>query len=196
MSKQPGTENTALPQGAPDYERNFRALFERTNDAVFLIGLDGRFIAANRNAASLLGCDPDELVGVRAVDFIAPDDGQEAQANLQRLLDGQELPPYERRMITKAGTPVQTEIDAALVRDVDGTPLHVQSIVRDICARKAEEQQRRLMVERLSAVTGEDFFRTMVRHFAAALGVRTAFVAECPRRPRQTGAHDRVLAIR
>ena len=178
MSKQPGTESTALPQGAPDYERNFRALFERTNDAVFLIGLDGRFIAANRNAASLLGCDPDELVGVRAVDFTAPDDGQKAQANLQRLLDGQELPPYELRMITKAGAPVQTEIDAALVRDVDGTPVYVQSIVRDICAQKAEEQQRRLMVEGLSAVTGEDFFRTMVRHFAAAVGVRTAFVAE------------------
>jgi len=178
MGKKPKTENTALPRSAPDYERNFRPLFERTRDAVFLIDLDGRFIAANRNAASLLGYDPDELVGVRAVNFVAPDERQEARANLQRLLDGQELPPYERRMITKAGTPVQTEIDAVVVRDVDGTPLHVQSIVRDICARKAEEQQRRLMVEGLSAVTGEDFFRTMVRHFAAALGVRTAFVAE------------------
>jgi GAF domain-containing protein len=95
------------------------------------------------------------------------------------MLDGQELPLYERRMITKTGAPVQTEIDAALIRDVNGTPLHVQSIVRDISARKAEEQQWRLMVEGLPAITGENVFRTMVRHFAAALGVGTAFVAEC-----------------
>ena len=59
MGKQPGTEDTALPRSAPDDERNFRALFERTNNAAFLIGLDGRFIAVNRSAASLLGCDPD-----------------------------------------------------------------------------------------------------------------------------------------
>jgi len=189
MGKQPGTEDTALPRSAPDDERNFRALFERTNDAVFLIGLDGRFIAANRSAASLLGCDPDELVGVRAVDFIAPDERQEARANLQRLLDGQELPLYERHMITKAGTPVQTEIDAALVRDVDGTPLYVQSIVRDISERNAREEQHRLMVEGVSAVTGEDLFRTLVRHFAAALGVNSAFVAEC------VGAGDRARTI-
>ena len=174
MGKQPRTEKTALTRGAPD----FRALFERTNDAVFLVGLDGRFIAVNRSAASLLGCDPDELVGVPEVEFIARDERKEARANLKRVLDGQALPRYERRMITKAGIQVQTEIDAALVRDVDGTPLHVQSIVRNFSARQTEEQHLHLMIEGLSAITGEDFFRTMVRHFAAALGVKTAFVAE------------------
>ncbi len=37
----------------------------------------------------------------------------------------------------------------------------------------------RLLVEGTAAVTGDDFFRSLARHLAAALNVRYAFVAEC-----------------
>jgi len=54
----------------------------------------------------------------------------------------------------------------------------VQSIVRDISERRATEERQRLLVEGVSAVTGESLFRSLVRHLAAALDVRHAFVAE------------------
>jgi PAS domain S-box-containing protein len=167
----------ARPAGT-DYGEQLGPLFEQTNDAVFLIGMDGRFIAANRRAAALLGYAGDELVGMRAQQFIVPEERAAALSKFERLLEDQQNPLYERTMITKDGTPIPTEIDAALVRDPDGTPRYIQSVVRNISTRKAEEERRRLVVEGVSAVTGEDLFRTLVRHFAAVLRVKSAFVAE------------------
>ncbi len=44
---------------------------------------------------------------------------------------------------------------------------------------RAEEEQLRIVVEGTAAVTGEDFFHSLVRHLAQALRVRYAFITEC-----------------
>jgi PAS domain S-box-containing protein len=154
-------------------------LFEQTNDAVFLIGLDGRHLFSNRRAATMLGYDPEELIGMPVQRLTAPSENLEVQRRLQELLAGESLPVYERTMVTRDGREFPVEINAALVRDRDGEPLYIQSVVRDISERQQTDERRRLLVEGVSAVTGEDLFRTLVRHLAAALKVRHAFVAEC-----------------
>ena len=41
------------------------------------------------------------------------------------------------------------------------------------------EQLLRAIIDGTAAVTGDDFFRSLVRHLASALQLRYAFVAEC-----------------
>ncbi len=167
------------PLGGQEYEQLFTALFELSNDAMFLIGPDGCHIAANKRGASLLGYDPEELIGLPAQKCILPAESTPAQKRFEALFAGEAFSVYERTMITREGRPIPVEISATLVRDSDGEPIYIQSVVRDISKRKKEEERQRLLVEGVSAVTGENFFRTLVRRFGAALGVEHAFVAEC-----------------
>ncbi|MEK7728643.1 MAG: ATP-binding protein, partial [candidate division KSB1 bacterium] len=57
---------------------------------------------------------------------------------------------------------------------------------------RTEEEQLRVVVEGTAAVTGEDFFHSLVRHLAQALGVRYAFITECLGEP---SARVRTLAF-
>ncbi len=49
----------------------------------------------------------------------------------------------------------------------------------EILERQRSEQTLRLIVEGTAAVTGADFFRSLVQTLAQALGVRYAFISEC-----------------
>ncbi len=58
---------------------------------------------------------------------------------LERLQKGENIPLYERDFIKKNGEKVTVEINAELVCDDDGVPIHIQSVARDISERKQNE---------------------------------------------------------
>ncbi len=133
-------------------EQRYRALFERTNDAVFFIGLDGIILTVNQRAADVLGYETDRLPGMRMQDIVVPREYDDLQEKLEILLGYQTLPIYERTFRKKDGTELPIEVNAALVCDDDNNPLHVQSIVRDITERRRLE---RLRAEFVSTVSHE-----------------------------------------
>ena len=131
-------------------EQRFRSLFERTNDAVFFISLDGVHLAANRQAADMLGYTVDELVGMSVQDIVAPREYADAQDGIAALLAGESLPVYERVFLKKDGSELPVEINVALAYGAGGEPLHIQSVVRDISERKRLEQLRTEFVSTVS----------------------------------------------
>jgi PAS domain S-box-containing protein len=122
-------------------EMLYRALFEHAGDAVFIMNLEGVHITANRKAAEMLGYSVEELVGKSFKEIVAPSEFQKAKSKLQDLLEGQSFPLYERIFRKKDGTEFPVEINVALVRDPEGKPLYIQSIVRDISERKKAEEK-------------------------------------------------------
>ena len=56
------------------------------------------------------------------------------------MLAGEIYPIYERIFHHKDGRQIPVEINAALVRDSEGTPIHIQSIIRDVSARKRSDR--------------------------------------------------------
>jgi len=54
-----------------------------------------------------------------------------------------------------------------------------ESLEREATLRRQAEETLRSIMEGTAAVTGADFFRSVVRHLASALQVRYTFVAEC-----------------
>src|SRR5574341_1187693 len=58
------------------------------------------------------------------------------------------------------------------------TALH-REVQAEAALRRRAEEALRAVVEGTASVTGNEFFPTLVRHLASALGIRYAFVAEC-----------------
>ena len=147
------TEHKRSEGALRESEARFRSLFEQTHDAVFILDLEGRYLAANKRAADMLGYTTDELLAISVGDVSAEVD--ESQKVRERLLEGKHTPIYERHFRKKDGQIFPVEINAELVRDKNGNPLHIQSVVRDISRRKRAQEALRKANEQLSLRVAE-----------------------------------------
>lgn len=123
--------------------KRYRSLFEKTNDAVFIINMNQVYVDVNQQAADLLGYSVEELIGMPVERIVVPEERSSAQEKLKSL-DGESIiPVYERMVVCKDGSRKTVEVNLALVTDDDGHPIHYQSLVRDVSERKRMEQQQR-----------------------------------------------------
>ncbi|MFN8528353.1 MAG: PAS domain-containing sensor histidine kinase [Anaerolineae bacterium] len=129
--------------------RRYSALFHQNNDAVFFLNLQGQHIAANERAAQMFGYTIDEILKLSRTDIIVPEQHTDSDRVLERLINHETIPVYERLVRHKDGHIFPVEMNVALVRNHDDTPLLIQSIMRDITDRKQLDQQAlELAVER------------------------------------------------
>lgn len=134
-------------------EARYRSLFEQSNDAVFILDLQGNHVSANQRAAHMLGYSEEEMRQLSFSETSAEQD--ESENNLQRLLAGESLPVYERLFRRKDGVIFPAEVNVELVRDMDNQPLHIMSVIRDISQRKQAEENLR---------QSEEKYRTLFEH--------------------------------
>jgi diguanylate cyclase (GGDEF)-like protein/PAS domain S-box-containing protein len=151
---------------ARENELRYRSLFEKTNDAVFLIDLDYRQIAVNDNAAVLLGYEPAELVGMHIDQIVEPAERDDAYSVADRLESEGMLPVYERTMVRKDGSRIKAEINVAMIHDEAGKPLYIQSVVRDITERKRLEQQLRENLAEMEDIAMRDSLTALLNRRA------------------------------
>jgi len=129
--------------------KRYQALFEETNDGVFIMTLEGIIVDSNNKSLEMLDYQREELIGRSYVDTIAPSEIDDSSERFEILMRGESLPVYERVFKRKDGTHFPAEINMALISDESGEPLYLQSIVRDISLRKAAEKELRESEERL-----------------------------------------------
>lgn len=154
------TQRKQAEQALRESEETYRSLFESANDAIFLLDINTRnYVRVNSRCPEFLGVNSTEdLIGRSAYDFIASSETELADKRLQTLLKGERIPPYERTFRRADGTYVKTEINLSLIRDNNGQPKLIQSVVRDITLRKQAEEvlresegQLRISRDKLSA---------------------------------------------
>ena len=127
---------------------HYRALFEQTGEAVFIIGLDLRYITANQQALSLLGYDMHELAGLPVSDVMSLDDelGHATAGG-----DGSNI--SERILKRKDGSTLPVEISASVVYDEANKPAYIQSIARNVSDRKDFEETLKRYTRILSVIS-------------------------------------------
>ena len=155
------TDRKRAEDSLRESEARFRALFDQTHDAVFMIDLEGHHTAANARAADMLGYTEEELMHLSIKDISA--DLNQSQGILVRTLAGERIPPYERRFRKKDGQIINVEINLELIRDKHGEPSYLQSVVRDITIRKQAEEALRSANQMLEHAmrTKDDFLANM-----------------------------------
>lgn len=130
-------------------EARYNALFGSVGEAVFIVGLDGVNLSANQAALNMLKIERQDLEGTPSGNQIAEEERKSALNVLERLKAGEIMPIYQRKFITSEGEKRVGEVSATLVRDKNGTPLHIQSIVRDVTDRlKADKERIDLTVQK------------------------------------------------
>ena len=121
-------------------EANFRTIAEHPGIAKALVLPDGTPIYVNRSYCALLGYTAEELLASNSLDFTHPDDIEATRAVVLQCVagirDGYHL---RKRLIRKDGQLAWVELDAAAIRDVDGSLKHLVVQAQDIGPRLAAE---------------------------------------------------------
>ena len=129
------TGSSKLSSKAWGDEFLYRALFEHSDDCIFIISFDLHYMAANPQALNLLGYSENELVGKPMSEIVSLDE----TLNQETVLgDGSSL--LERILRRKDGSAVPVEVSTSIVYDETGKPVCIQSIARDISRRKEVER--------------------------------------------------------
>jgi len=156
----------------------FERFAEALPDAVLLVDEDGLIQGANSEAGRLFDRGRADLIG-SPVESLVPEEFRLGHAvHRARFADAPQARPMgiglELRACKRDGSQFPVEISLAPMT-VEGRRLVVVA-ARDISERKRADLAFREVVEGTAAATGEGFFRSLVQHLAAALGIRYVFV--------------------
>jgi diguanylate cyclase (GGDEF)-like protein/PAS domain S-box-containing protein len=138
-------------------ERKFRALFEKSLETVFLIGLDYSVIEANAEASRLLGYDPEQLIGKSFPDLITPEDRPGIRDRFDQARSSDVLEYSQSRFMTSSGDQIVMEVNIALVRGDNGKPLHYQSTARDVTDQVNQDRQLKTALATMAVRANTDY---------------------------------------
>ncbi len=122
-----------------------KAVVSNAMDVICTLDNEGKFRSANPSALRSWGYLEDELVGRRLVSIIESDDTADTNANLQLLLDGEDVKPFENRIRRKDGS-----IAFALWSVRRGEDNALFCVVHDISERKEIERLKEEFVAMIS----------------------------------------------
>jgi PAS domain S-box-containing protein len=124
----------------------FRATFEQAAVGMALVGLDGRFLEANRTLCDIVSYDHAVLNGLALRDITHPDDIESDLTDARRLLAG-DISAYtaQKRYVRKDKSLVCVKLNVSLARNAKGQPAHFIFAIENIANR----------------AMGEDVFRTL-----------------------------------
>jgi PAS domain S-box-containing protein len=134
-------------------EERYRTLVETSPDAIiFADAKDGRIIFANQQCILLSGCSNVEEMCKHVnniFNFVDEKDRDRAYSNAEKIKKGGLTKNNEYTVLSKDETPIAVEIRTAPIRDAEGRPQYLLSVIRDIRERKEAEKKERIQREKL-----------------------------------------------
>ena len=158
LIEEPGAARTGVaPEGElRESTELYRLLAEHSTDMISKHTPSGVYTYASPACRSLLGYDPEELVGRDAYEFFHPDDFEEIQRTHSTILEHPDTYTVAYRIRRKDGSYIWFETTSRTVRETEtGEVLEIITVSRDVTERKRAEEELRESEERFRA-----FFET------------------------------------
>ncbi|MCH7706180.1 MAG: response regulator, partial [Chloroflexi bacterium] len=121
-------------------EAKYRDLFENASDLVQSVSPDGALQYVNQAWRDALQYDDDVIANISFLDIVHPDYQEECLDMFQRAMRGEEVRRFETAFLTKDRKKVMVE-GGIHCRFIDGKPVSIQGIFRDISECKLLQEQ-------------------------------------------------------
>jgi PAS domain S-box-containing protein len=171
------TSETAL-RDAMEFNK---AIIQDAGEGVVVYDRELRYKVFNPYMERLTGKPATEVLGKVAVDVFPRLRTSGVEALLKRALSG-EVVKISDVVVAKhsaLGQDVWESCTFAPQYDSNGNIVGVIGLVFDVTDRHLSEETFRAIVVGTASSTGNDFFPSLVKHMAAALRVRYAFITSC-----------------
>jgi len=139
------TERKQAEQQLAQRERSYRETFQDAPIAMIRSGFDRKIIEANKAFAEMLGYTMEDVIGLRAGDFIPMSEHPSVIPVVRRIWDREvERADTEHRMVRKDGREIWVHSSGRLTADdgSDDQPIQLLTQFQDITDRKQAEDQR------------------------------------------------------
>ncbi|GAA6142898.1 PAS domain S-box protein [Hydrogenophaga sp. 5NK40-0174] len=137
------------------------ALYNQAPCGYHSIDATGLIVSANETALQWLGRSREEVVGKKySFDFVPPAMRETTKRRLQKLIDGNEVEPFEYKITRKDGSPFWIHMSTSAVFDEAGQFIQSNSTMVDITQRKLAEK---------ALLEHQRFLRTITDHVPGLL---------------------------
>ncbi|RLB17169.1 MAG: hypothetical protein DRG82_07230 [Deltaproteobacteria bacterium] len=136
-------------------KERFRLLLDNMSDAVYVLDTKGRFVFVNRAMTDRSRIPPEGFLGRHFLDFLDPKDQKNAQKRFNKVIAGEEVPPYEVEYRAANGKGIWVEVNSKALYE-NGRIVGSLGISRDIRRRQKEKEElERRVRERTAALEAE-----------------------------------------
>ncbi|RJL16594.1 cache domain-containing protein [Paracoccus siganidrum] len=137
----------------------------------------GRFLRVNASLCEMTGYDAAELTGMRISDLAQPGSGVQF-ASGEGPLDASFAINQEAWLLRKDGRPICAAVNAILIRDHEGRPLHAVVTIDDVTESKEKESQIAQLNSDLSHLARGNTMGQMAAGLAHELNQPLAVIAQ------------------
>jgi len=173
-------ERTGVAEALASSERQYRELVETMNEGVIALDAEGRVRFANGPFSRMVGSTPEALTG-RSVVSLLGEGGRAWPLSPDPAHDAQ--PSFEAQLQRAHGAPIQVSVSPRAIRDEANRVSGWLAVVADISERRRTDDMLRWIARATAPLTGEAFFRELMRHMASAFNFKYAFITECVNYP-------------
>jgi PAS domain S-box-containing protein len=144
-------------------------IVKSSNDAIYVVDLDGIITFWNQGAERLYGYTEGEIIGRPLVMLVPPECREMEKGIMERLLRGERAENYETRRLCKDGSDVDISLTVSLIENDQGEIIGTSRIERDIAEQKRAEEALRKSEARFAteAKTMRDIYDSSARLQAA-----------------------------
>lgn len=193
LRREEGGWGISLERSLRESRERFRIIFDDSPIAGAVQSLEGRNEHVNKSYCELMGYGEEDLRDISALDLTHPDDREETEAAMRRLLSGEiRVFHCEKRYVRKDGSIIWADVHVTAAQDKFRKPLYFILQIQDITGRKLAEQALRDSEEKyrmlaetahdMIFIIGRDDLVVYVNTFAAqALGLKPSDIIGQPR---------------
>ncbi|GAB4463874.1 MAG: hypothetical protein OHK0037_17200 [Elainellaceae cyanobacterium] len=145
------TDRRKAEDALMESENRYRLLVETSQELIWSCDREGCFSFVNKAAHTILGYEPEEMIGRPFSDFLAPGQLEQDREAFQNVVSGMSVQNHESVYLTKDGQRVTLLFGAVVLRDDQGNILGTTGTARDITHEKQMQQERSRLIDLLEA---------------------------------------------
>jgi PAS domain S-box-containing protein len=197
LTEEPGLPKTRRREELREGEELYRLLAEHSTDMISKHTPGGLYTYASPACRSLLGYDPEDLVGRDAYEFFHPDDLEAVQETHSTILERPDTHAVCYRIRRKDDTYTWFETTSRTVRDPKTDEvLEIIAVSRDVTERKRAEESLREIREAERRRIARDLHDVVLQDLAGALQGMQAAQVESEKLGSGGGLEQEIAALR